>query len=365
MATALFTPTWVATTPVPPFSSPILPDLASLGGSHTPPPLSHQHTTEKVATFVHSLQEKTGHSLSSLQTVLDKLMEGDPEMRQALRKKEGYFHRLFSKESWEEWTQDKTPLGELIARIADYINGSKKALKYCDPALAIKANREAQTLLAAKNHPPASGALQQPLWTRLWDAIQAVDRTVTAWFTIPGALAEAPPATTTQPPLVALAPCDLPGAAPIAHRAHTCNQLDEQCIQLVRAFAQDWLPRIIEYRKTDAYRHCIAEPSLERRLEHLQSEHRAEQARHKTCAEKYPTEDGHYSVIHSTPPEIRAIFASMGGRCVEYYVVDKGYYGWQVYKNHPFWPDKLRCQGGFNYDTKQDKPAEGFSYTPC
>ncbi len=57
--------------------------------------------------FIAMLTEKVGGDLQSLGRVLRTSLEYEKFPKHAFFKKEGFFSRLSSSESWEEWTQDK------------------------------------------------------------------------------------------------------------------------------------------------------------------------------------------------------------------------------------------------------------------
>lgn len=62
-------------------------------------------------------------------------------------KKESYFSRLFSSETWDEWTENRTALGQFLSLYRDYCeNPSKQLIKRMKPLL-LQANREAKKLL--------------------------------------------------------------------------------------------------------------------------------------------------------------------------------------------------------------------------
>lgn len=81
-----------------------------------------------------------------LKKIVERIAEGyENEIKHALYKDKGYFSRLFSSESWDDWTEKRTALGQVVALIQDYQeNPSKQLIKRMKPLLA-QANREAQS----------------------------------------------------------------------------------------------------------------------------------------------------------------------------------------------------------------------------
>lgn len=53
--------------------------------------------------------------IKNLSKVMELIREDDPAARLALRKEEGYLKRFFSNESWDEWTEDRTQLGQVAS----------------------------------------------------------------------------------------------------------------------------------------------------------------------------------------------------------------------------------------------------------
>ena len=77
------------------------------------------------------------------------------QVSQAFFKQRGYFSRLFSGESWEEWTENRTPLGKVASHLRDCIESHTQVdsfTKKLDEEVVRKANEEAEALLDSLNH---------------------------------------------------------------------------------------------------------------------------------------------------------------------------------------------------------------------
>ncbi len=77
------------------------------------------------------------------------------QISQAFFKQRGYFSRLFSGESWEEWTENRTPLGKVASHLRDCIESHTQVdsfTKKLDEEVVRKANEEAEALLDSLNH---------------------------------------------------------------------------------------------------------------------------------------------------------------------------------------------------------------------
>lgn len=68
-------------------------------------------------------------------------------------KKEGYFRRLFSNESWEEWTEHRTDLGKVLSAIED-LYGMEKAWKKLNPSVIKNSEQIAKNILNKIYHIP-------------------------------------------------------------------------------------------------------------------------------------------------------------------------------------------------------------------
>ncbi len=163
-------------------------------------PITLSQTMSKVQNFVAIIQSR--HEAGSLDPLIEVLRiigrEEIPQVKQALRKNEGYIHRLFSSESWTEWLQDKTALGSLSYTFADYVDGSirkQTILQSCDREVVLKANREARRLLSALHEsrdPIHHEANKSPgFFHRMEEAFIEIDRKISSLFSfLPTASAE-------------------------------------------------------------------------------------------------------------------------------------------------------------------------------
>ena len=71
-------------------------------------------------------------------------------VRQAFNKQEGYLSRLFSRESWYEWAENRTPLGQVARAFEDCMKSLYRVRNFViglDADLIQKANRQAKALL--------------------------------------------------------------------------------------------------------------------------------------------------------------------------------------------------------------------------
>ena len=72
------------------------------------------------------------------------------KITKAFFKNEGYFKRLFTKESWEEWTENRTPLGKVASQFRDCIESGTRVSKFTKSLNEREiqtANEEANALL--------------------------------------------------------------------------------------------------------------------------------------------------------------------------------------------------------------------------
>lgn len=125
------------------------------------------------------------HSFRDLKPLSDlfQLMarEENETVKEAFIKKEGYSKRFFSKESWEEWVENRTHLGRVASLYIDYVNGSisQQHLQNTLSSETIrKANGEAAVVLKRLSQPqrPAEMSDQSAFWVSLNSASSALQR---------------------------------------------------------------------------------------------------------------------------------------------------------------------------------------------
>ncbi|MBS0622396.1 MAG: hypothetical protein JSR80_05515 [Verrucomicrobia bacterium] len=78
--------------------------------------------------------------------------ETNAVIQRALKKENGYCIRLFSNESWAEWVEDKTALGQVVSLFTNYCESSKPLISFIkrlDEKIIEKANSEAVNLLSS------------------------------------------------------------------------------------------------------------------------------------------------------------------------------------------------------------------------
>ena len=100
-----------------------------------------------------SLQGKDPSHLKSLLTHLPD-SKGN-EVHQALFKQDGYFKRLFSHESWQEWTEDRTALGNVVFQLKNCVESNSRIrnfVKKLDREVILEANKQAKALLEKLEH---------------------------------------------------------------------------------------------------------------------------------------------------------------------------------------------------------------------
>ncbi len=71
------------------------------------------------------------------------------KITEAFFKREGYFKRLFSGESWEEWTESRTALGWVVSHFRDCVQSQtvvESCLQKFDREMVQRANEEAGAL---------------------------------------------------------------------------------------------------------------------------------------------------------------------------------------------------------------------------
>ena len=89
-----------------------------------------------------------GSSLKSLHRVFVLMTKVEsPRVLRALTKTKGYLKRLFSEESWQEWTQQKTALGRVV-QAYDFLSLSEDVwVERLPPEVILKAEEQAKGLL--------------------------------------------------------------------------------------------------------------------------------------------------------------------------------------------------------------------------
>ena len=106
-------------------------------------------------------QEKSKPALGSLLRQVLQLSDSKEDRQrlgaisQAFFKQSGYFSRLFSKESWEAWTENRTALGRVVSQVRDCIESRiqvESFTKRLDADVVRKANQEAGAFLKGLDH---------------------------------------------------------------------------------------------------------------------------------------------------------------------------------------------------------------------
>lgn len=116
-------------------------------------------------------------SLNPLFQILNRVtQEANIVIKQAMKKKEGYWKRLFSGETWSEWAEDKTALGQMITLFVDYMGSSytlENFIRHMDLSLIEAANQEAKQVL--KELPVSEHPLES-FWQSVYDGMVSIDR---------------------------------------------------------------------------------------------------------------------------------------------------------------------------------------------
>lgn len=93
-----------------------------------------------------------------LRKILEKMYDG-VDLKDSFVKKESYMSRLFSDESWDDWCDQRTCLGQLASLVQDYYECPSQALIDRMKPLLLKANREAKEFLKSCTASLTAGAL--------------------------------------------------------------------------------------------------------------------------------------------------------------------------------------------------------------
>lgn len=132
-----------------------------------PPPIqTAQHINLRTTEFVEELSQRffkqtQPPELKALQKLIKVISkEGILPIRDSLFKQKGYLSRLFSNESWKDWTDNRTPIGKVIRLYCDCVTSSTQLevfMDLLDRNLLEVSNRDAarllKTLRMPKNQP--------------------------------------------------------------------------------------------------------------------------------------------------------------------------------------------------------------------
>jgi len=116
---------------------------------------------ERGIEFIQALGKKwntQGNEKTSLEAFLSRILLLSDTVRnqavfskitKAFSKQEGYFKRLFSGESWEEWTESQTALGRVVSHFGECVQSQtvvESCLQKFDREMVQRANEEAGAL---------------------------------------------------------------------------------------------------------------------------------------------------------------------------------------------------------------------------
>ncbi len=111
------------------------------------------------------VQQGNFPSLKKIVKIVSK--EGVSPIQEALIKNQGYFSRFFSSESWEDWVEQRTPLGQIISTYCDCVTSTTRAdvlIKHLDKNILDKANRLAEDVLKTYKSPKPSPRAPSKSW---------------------------------------------------------------------------------------------------------------------------------------------------------------------------------------------------------
>lgn len=146
---------------------------------HAPSRISSR-TTEFISAIAAKFLKSGSHTnYSALKNLIQLVSrEGVAPIQDALLKKNGYLTRWFSNESWQEWSQYRTPLGRVVSMYCDHINTSQKAnVSICrlDKELLEIANRDAAAILNSLRAEKDSSQTQCEMSTRsFWSTFMSL-----------------------------------------------------------------------------------------------------------------------------------------------------------------------------------------------
>lgn len=112
--------------------------------------------------------------------------EENSQIKNALKKKDGYAKRFFSTETWDEWVEDKTALGKVVSQFLNYIEGTTKVKRFIemlDTKILLEADQEASLLQKSINQnsdPQGFGFID-----RVTNGLKAIDKTISSFLSFP------------------------------------------------------------------------------------------------------------------------------------------------------------------------------------
>jgi len=112
------------------------------------------------------------------------------KIKEALKKKLGYFRRFFGSESWGEWIENRTALGKIVSLYVDFITSRTSLdvfLKQLDSATLIAGNEQALALLQQPvlKEPRKELVSQFDLWGSLRNILTAIDSKIVSLLPLP------------------------------------------------------------------------------------------------------------------------------------------------------------------------------------
>lgn len=145
------------------------------------------------------LQNQKNIEPPSLYQILQIVMsEANPKIKQALIKNEGYFNRLFSAESWTDWTENKTALGKVINIFSAYLGNDASlasSIKVLNLETIQQAEKEAAALLKTKlllERETKKGVESPSYFEPVWETFSSLDKRITSLLPLPQGVSAQP-----------------------------------------------------------------------------------------------------------------------------------------------------------------------------
>lgn len=275
--------------------------------------------------------------------------EANETIRQAMKKKDGYWKRLFSGESWSEWSEDKTPLGKVITVFADYMDSSfilEAFMRRLDIDVIHKANEEAAQLLQViKNDTEEKSTYD--IMASITNFVSSTDKIISSLLPLPLMAAAKDEAESTASKLIAILDKTPMTAKEFVDAANGIRRVVREVNESSLQAAQHEEAKKIyeEYKKM----------------------YNSELAKYKADKEKFfgkswPDHAYYYYEDYVTQPtffsaQVKSDVEENGEiRCIERWFSTPGYIRWSIYDKE-WGRDPLVAEGGYNYNKDKGKPT--------
>ena len=327
--------------------------------------------------FSGEIEETTVLSQPLVEFLNRVLTEKNIHIKKEMNKKSGYLKRLFSEESWGEWFNDRTALGNVVSLYVDYLNSTTTLdvfLKHLDTSIVKKANQEAVDFFI-KNDDSYTEGFESPgrgLWDRFKDILSNIDKKISSLIFPQGVSAEK-----TNPNMGTNSEKCQGTQENVAVPAGFYNNLDKNQIN-----------RHLEIQEKNSELHEI---NMEHNIEHANKQlaevkklriEETRRRRHKDAREllkiyqktydeqyakydsdkkKYTARLGYYlAEDKAVPPtlcENHFLEGEDSPECLPSFTVTPGYLRWSIFKDIKFGADFFIKDGHFNYDKGNNKPV--------